>query len=433
MSDCRPEKLLQHAFGDETADERIASLAHIESCRGCLEDLAALRAIVAYDRFQAQAGSAPLDLIERSRKAALRAADDAAAHLQILLSVPSRDRFRTLHEQRSIISPALGWLLMDAAEAHIFTEPREALHLYSLATYVVDAAAALAFHCPDLRMEAWKNYGWLLSFLGEYTRAEHALFFAEDAAEECADRTHMLAIVHLTRAILLSQMERWSEALPIVTEARETFSRLGDSVRELKAREQEANIRMKTGDGAGAVAILAQIVDLPADELTRARRFGNIAHALELAGAYWSASEYIARSSAIHTRAGAMLMVYRDAWALARILSKTGRVAEATAQFQIAANGFRSLDAVDSAIRAELDQSEIELEHRITTEATYTRLRAAATYAVEKRLPVAQCRALAYLQERGRTATVSHVRYVRDFFVRLQTNPHVDFHPPEAG
>ena len=431
MRTCRPERLLRFAFGDPAEEERATTANHVATCVDCQSDLRTVLSIaegVDVSEYVAPThGAGHGDAVEKIRAAAIEAESRARESRDLLLGLPARERFAaTIRSGESMISAALGWLLLDAAETHIFTEPREALQIYDLTTYIADAATLAS----ELRVETWKNYAWLLAYLGEYARAEDAIFWAEDNAEQCVDRRHMLAIVHLTRGIILSQMERWREALPIVTATRKDFRELGDVDREVKASEQEANILMRLGDVGGAVAILSKVVELPADDLTRARRYGNIAHALELVGAYWSATEFLARSSEIHARVGAMLMVYRDTWEMARILAQTERLDEAGEKFSVASDGFRSLDAVDSAIRVDLDRSEFELEKRIANDATYDRLRAVATYAVEKGLPIAQCRALAYLRDLGRTAKLPHVRHVRSFILRHATHPNIEFRQP---
>lgn len=433
---CNPEQLFRYAFGDPTDDVRAAVASHVAECDSCRIELTTIQRVAAgSESSPAEQSDALPDIARRMRRIAER--DDAAkrraeADVRRVLAQPSSLQVSTLYAHSIEASPALVWRLMDEADQLLFTEPRLALPLYDLATHVADTAAGqgiLLSH--ELRVEAWKNYAWALAFMGEYAKAEDAIFWAEDAANQCADRRHMTAIVNLTRGIQLTQMERWSEALPIVVAARQTFAELGDEPRKIKALEQEANIHVRLGNAAVAVAIHSSIVDLPGDDMTRARRYGNMALSFEAAGALWKASEMLARAKEIHAQLGMSLLLFRDTWALARILSRMRRLDEACAKFAEASAGLRSLDAGDDAIRVDLDWSEVEIEHGSATDATYSRLRAAATYSIEKGLPVAKCRALAYLQQLGRTATVTHVRFVRSFIEMFDSNPHMQFQPPE--
>lgn len=432
---CRPEPIFRYAFGEPTEDERAATEEHVANCDGCRSDLAAMQRVAAGADWRDESKSAELpssELIARQREVAEMGEEArlaAKAFLARLLRLSPLARYVEINRDREQLTPALAWCLIDEAMGLVFSEPRTALPIIDLATYVADYVSGHgAVHSHELRVEAWKDYAWTLSFLGEYARAEAALDWAEDAASQCADRRHMLAIVHLARGIMLAQMERWSEALPLVNAARAVFAQLGDVDRATKAQEQEANIRMRIGDAEGAVAILSSIVYLPADPLTQARRFQNIAHALEMSGALWRASDFVARSRAIHSRLGVTFMLCKDTWSLARILAKTSRLDESFEQFEAARNGFLELDAVDYVIRVDLDRSEIEIDHDVATDATYARLRFAAQYAIEKTLPVAKCRALDALQQLGRAATASSVRRVRDFIDHFETNPHAVFH-----
>jgi tetratricopeptide (TPR) repeat protein len=436
---CRPDRILRYAFGEPSEDEHAETQLHVASCVDCRDDLEAVHRIAVGATWRDDSPEPPSspspDLIENVRAVAVRDAEEravAATTAEWLVAMPADLRRRAVINRSSVTTPALAWAVMDAANSRLYSEPKVALGLFDVAAFIADGVSARgAMHSHELRVEAWKNYAWTLAYFGEYARAEEALDWAEDAADQCADRRHMLAIVQFARGIFLSQMERWTEALVLVIACRKTFRSLGDEVRSAKALEQEANIRMRTGDAAGAVAILSSLIDVAADDATRARRFSNIAKALEIAGVLWLAGEYVAKAQAINERLGATMNLHNNSWTLGRILAKADRIDEAVLTLDRASRGFRSLDAVDDAIRVDLDRSEIELDHRVTTDATYERLRVAAAYAVEKGLPVSKCRALEYLQHLGRAVKIEHIRFVRDFYDHVSSNPHVHFSPPE--
>jgi tetratricopeptide (TPR) repeat protein len=371
-------------------------------------------------------------LIAATRAANVASVNQAQEDLRQLAAHTVKERLAMIYRASVCLTPALAWAMMDEANRLRLRAPSDALVWLEHACLVADGAARWGtVLAHELRVEAWKNYAWLLAYLGEYARAEDALDWADDAANQCADRRHMEAIVQLMRSILLSQMERWSEALPIAVVARQTFATLGDEDRRVKSVEQEALIRMKSGDAPGAVALLSGIVDLSADDMTRARWYSNIADALQMVGAIWVASDYLYKARQIHSRLNATTNLHHNTWVLARIMASASRLDESFRHFGDASGGFRALGAIDHAIRVDLDWSEAEIDHGAATSATYDRLRLAATYAIEKQLPVAKCRALEFLQMLGRDATVQHVRYVREFLERFASNPHTQFSPPE--
>jgi tetratricopeptide (TPR) repeat protein len=441
-SGCSPEQLFEYAFGDPDESARAAMHDHVASCGVCDADLRAIREIDAGggDRYRAT-GKHKVELTV-DHLARIRALSDldaaqrasAARLIDMLRGLPVTTALPILNKNRELMTPALAWALMDDARRVVYSDPRLARPLYDLATYVADFTFAQgAIHSQELRVEAWKNLAWVQAFVGEYALAEYALDWAEDAANQCrANRSYMLAIVNLMRGVMLMQMDRDHEALPLIVAARQSFRRWRDAKRANKAAEQEANIRMRIGDARGAVELLAQILTDPEyDELTRARHYQSFAHCLERVGALWSAGEWAERARSIHRKHGVVLMYHKDTWLLARILAKAKRMDEAFELFRQASTGFSDIDAADFLIGVYLDWSEIEIEHGEPSEATYARLRQAATFAIEKRLAVAKCRALDALQQLGRSVTAGHVRRVSAFIETCSTNPHAIF--PETG
>lgn len=432
---CNSERIIKYAFGGLPEEDLAFAEVHVADCAACREALNSLIAVAAGGNWREEPSSGalpPPDAIESARQILMRDAmsrERASEDSAWLIGLPASARIKEIVRNREKITAALAWNLKEEADSLRFTAPRQALPLYELAAFIADAAAArgvLLSH--ELRAEVWKNYAWLLADEGHFEEAESAIEWADDAAQQCSPSRHVRAIVALTRGIVLSHMQRWRDALPIVTAARQTFAELGDEERRLKAVEQEANILMKIGDLGGAIYRLSQIVELDSDDATRARRFLNIGYALENAGATWPAGEYLARAKAIYARINQPTMMWRVEWGLARILAKANRLEEACERYEAASHGFRSLGSTDSAVRLDLDWSECEVENRIANETTYERLRGVAVYAVEKRLPVAQCSALEYLKDLGRNVDIWHIRHVREFIDAPTGEP---FRPPK--
>lgn len=432
---CSLEQLLRVAFGDPAVDERSASRDHLSRCITCRAEMDVLQRIAAGADWNDPTRLAPpasrwrIEEIRQLPEVAQRAEELAHERVALILAQPSETWWCAVAADDSLFCPAIVKAILAAADRLMNSTPRESLRVYSLATFAADAAAARGGGL-ELAVEAWKNYAYILCRVGEYALAEEALDEAEQRALDSGYRELALASINLVRAIVLRCMQRFTEALTETRAARDRFRQLGDHERFTKAREEEANILWSIGDGDGAVAILLGLIDEDADDETRARRYANIAMAFEMAGALWSASEYLARANAIHQRLGATFFLHRNMWALGRILNKLHRVDEAIDALAAASEGFRRLDATDNLIRVDLDRSEIEIENGIETDETYQRLRLAASVAIEKHLPVAKWKALDYLQRLGRAATTIHVRSVRDYLAHFDNDPTHDFVPP---
>lgn len=358
----------------------------------------------------------------------------ASEQVAALFRLPKAEWQKRLQEEPRFLSVASAWEMLAQAGRLDYVNAREATSRYRLALKVIEDLAAVLPQPPhELRATVWKDLAWTLRSVGEYTEAEAALDTAEQSARLCADREGMLARVKLMRAIVLTTMERYDEALPLVRESRATFGEIDDPVRYAMAVEQEALILMRWNDAANAIAILKRLLKESTDDETRARRYGNLALAFEMAGDLGSARKTLKRAHTLHARLGWTHVMRMDQWALGRIMAKTGDLDEGLLMLDRASEQSRELEDADSAVRIDLDRCVIEIENDRQTESTYNRLRAIAAFAIEKRLPQSECRALLFLQQLGRTTKPAHIRYVKDFIEDLARHPHREFVPPEIA
>ena len=222
---CRPERVLRYVFGPCSDEERAETEDHVANCSDCRSDLDAVIRVgggFAWREYESLAMPI-LDVVAKARSTDASSRAQASADLTLLKSCLQEERHAIIYRGGVAITPALALVLMEEADRILFSAPRESLTWFELACLVSDSAArwgTLLAH--ELRVEAWKNYASLL-VPRRLCFAELALDWAEDAADQCADRRHMLTIVQLMRGIVLARMERWSEALPIVASAREAF------------------------------------------------------------------------------------------------------------------------------------------------------------------------------------------------------------------
>ena len=358
----------------------------------------------------------------------------ASVQVPALFDLPKSDWHRRLDDEPCFISVTSAWEMLAQGDRLRFVDPRQAVNCFKLALDVIERLDVARKGTPhELRATAWKELAWTLRSLGEYAEAEAAIDNAEESANLCANRESMLARVRLTRAILLTTMERYEEALLLVRESRAMFSDINDQARYSMAIEQEAIILIKRKDGINAIPILKRLLKESADDETKARRYCNLTVAFEFVGDFGSARKALEKACVLHEKLGSTHHLGMDRWTLGRIIAKSGDLDDGLKRLERACQEFRQLEDADTAVRIELDICEIEIEHHRQTSETLDRLRAAAAYAIEKRLPQSECRALLYLQQLGRTAKVAHIRYVKDFIEDLAKHPHREFVPPEIA
>lgn len=358
----------------------------------------------------------------------------ASAQVPMLFRLPEVEWRKRLAEEPRFMTAASAWEMLAEGESMNPVNPRMAASRSRLALHVIESLAAVLPQPPhELRAAAWKNIGWALRSVGEYTEAEAALDHAEKSAQFCMDGGSMLARVKLTRAILLTTMERLDEALLLVRESHTAFREINDAVRCAMADEQEAIIHMKGNDAVRAVPILKRLLKEATSDETKARRYGNLARAFELAGDLESARRTLKKAHELHAQLGWTHVLLTDQWVLGKIMAKAGDVNEGLKMLDHASAQSQVLDDADTAVRIDLDRCQIEIENNRQTDATYDRLRAIAAYAIDKRLPQSECRALLFLQQLGRTTKPAHIRHVKEFIEDLAKHPHREFVPPELA
>lgn len=358
----------------------------------------------------------------------------ASEQVPALFRLPTSEWHKRLEEEPRFMSIASAREMLAEADRTKEDRPREAIGYFRLAIFVAEEVAKTLPTPPhEFRVTVLTHLAWTLRHVGDYIEAEAALDIAEDAANLCAERESMLARVKLTRAIVLTAWQRWDEALPLVRESRATFAEVNDPARYEMALEQEAVILLSRGDPVGALPILKRVASVAADDQTKARRYLNLAFAFEQSGALTPARNYLKKASALHSKLGWKHALLRSTWMHGKIIAKTGDIDGSLKTLARASEGFRELEDADSAVCVDLDRCEIEIANDRQDTATFDRLRAVATYAIEKRLPESQCRALLFLQRLGRTTKPIHIRYVRDFIMDLEKHPHREFVPPELA
>lgn len=314
-----------------------------------------------------------------------------AAQVLALFALPESRWYGKVHEDPRLLSEAAATEMLTQSESMNAVNGRVAVSRFRFTLRVIEEIRPEPPH--ELRALGWKGIAWNLRSLGDYSEALAALDAAERSAELCTDRKSMLARIKLTRAIVWTTMERWDESLDLVRESRRTFREIGDEMRAVMADEQEAIVLMKLGRAMSATRILKRLLREPADDATLARRYTNLAGALDLAGDIVAARRMLKKAIALHQKLGWKQRLTMDAWMLGRLQVKEGGVEKGLVLLARVSAKSRQLDDPDTAIRVDLDRCEIEIKHRLHTAETFDRLRSVATYATENGLADSERRA----------------------------------------
>ena len=113
---------------------------------------------------------------------------------------------------------------------------RDPLYALSIAKLAADVSETLPdsayppINLAQIRAHSWKNYGKVLGYLARYTEALDALHFAESClASSPIYLGYDLAIVRFNIAVVLQEMNRCAESLPLLNECKNIFSEHGDT------------------------------------------------------------------------------------------------------------------------------------------------------------------------------------------------------------
>ena len=162
---CRPERVLRYVFGPCSDEERAETEDHVANCSDCRSDLDAVIRVgggFAWREYESLAMPI-LDVVAKARSTETSSRAQASADLTLLKSCLQEERHAIIYRGGVAITPALALVLMEEADRILFSAPRESLTWFELACLVSDSAArwgTLLAH--ELRVEAWKNYAWLL-------------------------------------------------------------------------------------------------------------------------------------------------------------------------------------------------------------------------------------------------------------------------------
>jgi len=432
---CSDDEVVKVARGAGELEYR----RHITFCKKCAAKLADVQRAIATMREADAWQPPPASSLAVIQKRLIDERAFAEAAVPRLLSLPENGRHAALRHDPRYFSAEVVWRLLDAALRESEQSPLDSVPTYRLACFIADEVARARPYgaYEKCRYAAWKELGWVYRCIAEYKLSRTALRTALQAAKRlpAPERAEAMARVRLSFGGLYANLRRYRVSLEFIRSAKATFRELGSESCVEMAAELEAHVLLLKGRGREAADILGSLLTTARGDEARARICLNFANALQMSGEGAVATIYLRTARELHEKLGQTYYACRDRWCLAQILDKLGRVTEALDEFAHASDFMRHADP-HAAVLIDLDRSEAEIRHGVADDRTYSRLRAASAYAIEKQLPAAACHALRYLQreiaiaERAVPQIVHAVKFVRRFIEDLEKNPHRDFVPP---
>lgn len=252
-------------------------------------------------------------------------------------------------------------LLCNTARDQVDRDPPFALALAETACVIADSlpddyypAAAV----NELRGTAWKEYSTACRVSQRFEAAYDALARAERAYRRTIDPDMSLATVSLTRALVLWEQERYTEALPLARWAAAEFSRLRRTVKYFEAKEAEATILHRMGDVDAACETYRAAFEL-ADELADAEMKARAARNLGIAhrdrGDIGMASKYLLVALQLYESLEMRALVVITRWSIARLSLAAGNASDAARRLPEIVADLTALEMRADAAYAHLD------------------------------------------------------------------------------
>jgi tetratricopeptide (TPR) repeat protein len=284
---------------------------------------------------------------------------------------------------------------------------------------------------PELQVEAYKDLANVTRRLGDFEEAGRLLAIADAAADSTTEAEYQHAVVSFARSILLTDMQRWSEASKALHSARSVFEE-ADRRRYVLTFHQEAVIRSESGDYLGAAKTIGDVIGQvrswgDRDEL--ARLYCVAAYAWEGAGDLEAAQECLNKAMVLHAEAGASVEIAMDVWRLGSLMAKRQLYTEAYVQFTTARRMLEQLSLPKYILNLEFDVLEAKIAQGVTREEIATLCRRSFESS-QKDLPVNAAHALAWLREAALLLDIETVRQVRTFVRDSHVYRDAAFIPP---
>lgn len=252
--------------------------------------------------------------------------------------------------------------LLDRMRVEVRRSPARALDLTSLAVEIADDIVLSEYDSDfviSLRADAWRDYAYVLQFLGRLPEALAGLDQAERLLRQTALPEYGFARLKLVRAAIYSATDRQPEAVALAGEAAATFLEFGDRAKFATARITQAAMLHDYGAVREALDIWESIKNESVlDELNRVAVVYNLGLAYREIGNAAKAVEHVTLAIAEYELLGMTTEATRARWALATTLVSAGKFKPALPLFDRAWKDFEALEMEGDAALVALELAE---------------------------------------------------------------------------
>jgi len=329
--------------------------------------------------------------------------------------------------------------LMEASDKAIDVMPPDALEISALATEIADHLDPAAYPSDTvmkLRGNAWRDRGFCLYQNSRFADALEAITNAELVSVQLTVSDFEAARVRIAKSLLFRTFENFLDSAHGAQLSGAIFARFGQTTRRVGAAIAEAQALWKRGQISLAIDCLlpyaAMSQDL--DDDTAARIFANLVVFYRDAGDADQALHYA--QLAEQTKIGDVndaATPLRIQWSVGVLFGRSGKIREAEKRLLPLIASFERLGMTSEAVQVGLELAEFYLAEGRTSDVAMLCRRAIDFY-VCAGLPSTEraMTALAFLNEClcANRLTAASVRHVREYLVRLPTEPALLFMPP---
>ena len=315
------------------------------------------------------------------------------------------------------------------------SQPRDSLAYAQLALAIATTIPSGAYPAPvqaQIEGAAWKEIGTAHRYLSEYDAAFRAYDSAHRAYRTVDSLPHDDAVIELARAIVLSDVGRYDEALEVLATVEPVLRGFEDRGRVVKARLLVGTIYWQQQRLEDAREVYRKsLTDVPFDDLyTRAMLYSNLGQVTAELGDVSNAVVLLNDARQLLVGLEMEAEVARTEWALGRILLQTGEHAKAAAMFEKVRKIFLRKTMVEEAGLTGLDIADALIANDRQSDARAVIESVVAEF-VNAGLNQRAITALAYLRDVLPTATNSQraVRHVRQYLQNLRSEPARLFFP----